>query len=75
MIDSVASQAEADIELQRTAHLDSINAIASQRAADHHAYKKQLEKKEDELAEIRERLAEINIRFRRSKFRKELKNA
>jgi hypothetical protein len=75
MIDDIAEQAAADIELQRISHHDSINTISNQRIADRHAYKRQLEKKKEELAEIRGRLDEINIRFRKSKFRKELKNA
>jgi hypothetical protein len=75
MIDNIAEQAAADIELQRISHYDSINTISNQRIADRHAYERQLDKKKEELAEIRSRLDEINIRFRKSKFRKELKNA
>jgi hypothetical protein len=75
MINDIAEQARADIELQRIAHRDSINTIANQRTADRLAYEKQLAKKQEELEEIRERLAEINVRFRKAKFRKELKNA
>jgi hypothetical protein len=75
MINDIAEQAQTDIELQRISHHDSITIISNQRIADRHAYESQLEKKKEELAEIRSRLDEINIKFRKSKFRKELKNA
>jgi len=75
MIDDMAEQAKADIRLQRIAHHDSINMLAAQRIADRHAYEKQLDKKKNELAEIRGQLDEINIRFKKSKFRKGLENA
>jgi hypothetical protein len=74
MIDDISAQAESDLDLQRIAHHDGISTITNQRIADRHAYEKQLDKKCDELGEIRERLDEINVRFRQSKFRRELKN-
>jgi hypothetical protein len=74
MVDDIAGQAAADTDLQRIAHHDSINMIANQRIADRFAYENQLEKKKEELAEVRGRLDEINVRFRKSKFRKEFKN-